>query len=1046
MLITCVKSNDTTNTVEDLKFTGILKDDLNCYIAPSGFLVPKYPIQCLWEIVLADDVLNSTSISDENSAFAELIPAVSQCFIIMLGGYIAGRSKIISPTEAKGLNMFVSYASLPSLIFISMATLNFSNVNWMFLVSVFIAKSTIFFLVAFVTSIVNWGQNFGKAGLYAIFCTQSNDFALGYPIIAALYSKSHPEYASYLYLVAPISLCILNPIGFVLMEIDKEKSSMFANSNRNEGESSTSKYVGVTGKGSVAARVTLGVIRNPIVIMTLLGIISNFVFDKVLPDFVYSVLMVTGSAFSATALFLLGLNMVGKVQALRNEGTFLLPCLLIVIKIIALPLAIKEVISLLAVGSVFSDMGSPGNITEYGFLYGTFPTAPSVFVYASAYGIAIDIIASSMVACTFLSAPLMFISAKMISLDIGNPRSYYSGLSTVVFYLSIASAICSVWVLLIMYLSKKYRRVPHIFTILLICGQLLAGLGVWVDYFHNPGDNNSAVIHANFLLVTIGIYSTRFMATVIAISTALLQIKSLCLVLKMRKYAPILSFGGQTVQAPLAVTTAGTLMMETCPSVLFTMQINEFEELEDEIRMFVFFPAIIFVLYCVFLPLSYKPMKYHNELTFMITKPLAAIVVALDLFCLLVTLAATVFNQYFSHKMEFYQQLLTEDKEDLIPDKERKERIKSSMVKRDSCSSIKIDTEESPKKSSKESPYKTRRDEILCENFGICKRKSYKDQLLVTGYETKKKVPAKIEKLSFQFSLRGLGLPVGADRYSKPFVSDEKDPKNETSNRASINCATDECCSKCSIKNKKKCNKLIENYQAIVVSADNMHLEPEDTFFQPSDEHEYTPHLVLVIYVCITMLADVSTGSCILLLDKPTGIYIELEFLNSILTYFLGVVLFFLFGIDSKLILVPINNLWQKLSKKGAEVTFPELQENDEFTIHTCEQFRTYHLDKCVRDIVKDTRWRLRLFKSVFWGKDLVSWLVKVGLAKDRVEAINYGRALLNGRIIKHFEEKFHFQDALYFYVFISNSSNPESEPQNGHQLSTSEQEILLDE
>ncbi|KAG1653810.1 receptor-associated protein of the synapse [Nymphon striatum] len=44
MLITCVKSNDTTNTVEDLKFTGIFQNDLNCYIAPSGFLVPKYPI------------------------------------------------------------------------------------------------------------------------------------------------------------------------------------------------------------------------------------------------------------------------------------------------------------------------------------------------------------------------------------------------------------------------------------------------------------------------------------------------------------------------------------------------------------------------------------------------------------------------------------------------------------------------------------------------------------------------------------------------------------------------------------------------------------------------------------------------------------------------------------------------------------------------------------------------------------------------------------------------------------------------------------------
>ncbi|KAG1714001.1 Phosducin-like protein [Nymphon striatum] len=39
MLITCVKSDDTTNTVEDLKFTGILQTDLNCYIAPPGFLL-----------------------------------------------------------------------------------------------------------------------------------------------------------------------------------------------------------------------------------------------------------------------------------------------------------------------------------------------------------------------------------------------------------------------------------------------------------------------------------------------------------------------------------------------------------------------------------------------------------------------------------------------------------------------------------------------------------------------------------------------------------------------------------------------------------------------------------------------------------------------------------------------------------------------------------------------------------------------------------------------------------------------------------------------
>ena len=37
--------------------------------------------------------------------------------------------------------------------------------------------------------------------LYAIFCTQSNDFALGFPVLSALYNKSHPEYPMYLYLL-----------------------------------------------------------------------------------------------------------------------------------------------------------------------------------------------------------------------------------------------------------------------------------------------------------------------------------------------------------------------------------------------------------------------------------------------------------------------------------------------------------------------------------------------------------------------------------------------------------------------------------------------------------------------------------------------------------------------------------------------------------------------------------------------------------------------------------------------------------------------------
>jgi len=54
-----------------------------------------------------------------------------------------------------------------------------------------------------------------RAGLYAIFATQSNDFALGLPLIQAIWGA---EMAIVVFLVAPFQLGILNPLAFALME------------------------------------------------------------------------------------------------------------------------------------------------------------------------------------------------------------------------------------------------------------------------------------------------------------------------------------------------------------------------------------------------------------------------------------------------------------------------------------------------------------------------------------------------------------------------------------------------------------------------------------------------------------------------------------------------------------------------------------------------------------------------------------------------------------------------------------------------------------
>jgi hypothetical protein len=79
-----------------------------------------------------------------------------------------------------------------------------------------------------------------------------------------------------------------------------------------------------------------------------------------------------------------------------------------------------------------------------------------------------------------------------------------------------------------------------------------------------------------------------------------------------------------------------------------------------------------------------------------------------------------------------------------------------------------------------------------------------------------------------------------------------------------------------------------------------------------------------------------------------------------------------------------------------------------------------YHYEKCVRDIVRDRRWRLECFKRVFLGSELVDWLMLVGLSKDRAEAIRYGRNLLLGRVIRHVNNEHHFFDMPYFYTFTA--------------------------
>lgn len=60
--------------------------------------------------------------------------------------------------------------------------IKFTEVNWYFLLSIFVAKLIVFVTVGVLTLFLSRPIHLGKVGIYSIFSTQSNDIALGYPI------------------------------------------------------------------------------------------------------------------------------------------------------------------------------------------------------------------------------------------------------------------------------------------------------------------------------------------------------------------------------------------------------------------------------------------------------------------------------------------------------------------------------------------------------------------------------------------------------------------------------------------------------------------------------------------------------------------------------------------------------------------------------------------------------------------------------------------------------------------------------------------------
>ena len=121
-------------------------------------------------------------------------------------------------------------------------------------------------------------------------------------IVQATFNQPFNEYLlSYVYLAAPISLAILNPLGFALLEYQKAKDEAI----------SAPKYEKVTNKNKglirkIVFNTVKGIVTNPFVFMIVFGIAFNFILKQSLPIWAEGLFKTLANAYGATALFYLG--------------------------------------------------------------------------------------------------------------------------------------------------------------------------------------------------------------------------------------------------------------------------------------------------------------------------------------------------------------------------------------------------------------------------------------------------------------------------------------------------------------------------------------------------------------------------------------------------------------------------------------------------------------------------------------------------------------------------------------------------------------------
>ncbi|KAG8195532.1 hypothetical protein JTE90_019520 [Oedothorax gibbosus] len=176
------------------------------------------------------------------------------------------------------------------------------------------------------------------------------------------------------------------------------------------------------------------------------------------------------------------------------------------------------------------------------------------------------------------------------------------------------------------------------------------------------------------------------------------------------------------------------------------------------------------------------------------------------------------------------------------------------------------------------------------------------------------------------------------------------------------------------------------------------------------DDEYFCKHIVLLIILGVAMTLSLFVCIWKLMMEAINGIFIELEFLDVIVNYSLGVVYFVTFGLDTKLIQIICAKFKLVKSKTQMDNNYTDI----------CHQFLSQHYETSREDIGQHRIINNIEYFDIFAASALANWLLEKGVCDTNEEAELCIECLLKAHIIDELDERDGSLQDIHLFRFSS--------------------------